>query len=60
MAVNLGITPRDFWKMTFVELWAVFDAKNPKYADRMTVEDVHEMARAIDEKIRAKEGLSQR
>lgn len=47
MAVNLGISPTDFWHLTFFELWAVFDAKNPKYADRMTLED----ARALRERI---------
>lgn len=43
MAVNLGFTPKEFWDMTFYELWAAFDAKHPKYIEPMTKDDLDEM-----------------
>ena len=43
---NLGITPKEFWKLTFYEYWALYEAIEPKNKKPpMKVEDVNELQR---------------
>lgn len=53
---QLGIPPREFWKMTFPEFWAIHRGRFGDPEPHFSMNDVREMEREIEERKKLKHG----